>query len=546
MKKIALLSNVTIDMITSKLRKKFDVYTPDGYDAWISDVMNPTSMINSAEMDAIFLLLDGTAFYKQPEDELWQKIQLWETVITKLASQIDALLFISTIDFKENRIKTYGERKYFTEWGDSWYQFVQGLSEKNEKVYVLDILQRIIDIGRDNFYSPKMWYMGSMPYSKLGIETIVDEVTLAMDAAFGNRKKIAVLDLDNTLWGGVIGEDGVDGIALSEHNEGGRFYDFQQRFLEMKKRGVVLAINSKNNMQDVEEAFRHPDMLLSKDDFVSTKINWNDKATNIRNMSEELNLTEGSFVFIDDNPIEQKIVSGQCPEVLVPIFPKDTVELPVFAERIYRKNFQTLRLTEEDARKTIMYQTEAKRKAVKTDDMDLDSYIRLLEMKVDIHKMRQEEKERVHQLCNKTNQFNLTTKRYSLKEIDKLVADGNIDIFTVSVSDKFGDNGLVGVIIAKRCGEEIIIDTFLMSCRVMGRKLENVIMFILVEYYKGAGKIIGLYEPTSKNMPVAELYPKLGFAQIGDANVKWYCYELDKPYERINSYAEIRFEGSYV
>lgn len=546
MKKIALLSNVTTDMITSKLRKKFDVYTPDGYDAWISDVMNPTSMINSAEMDAIFLLLDGTAFYKQPEDELWQKIQLWETVITKLASQIDALLFISTIDFKENRIKTYGERKYFTEWGDSWYQFVQGLSEKNEKVYVLDILQRIIDIGRDNFYSPKMWYMGSMPYSKLGIETIVDEVTLAMDAAFGNRKKIAVLDLDNTLWGGVIGEDGVDGIALSEHNEGGRFYDFQQRFLEMKKRGVVLAINSKNNMQDVEEAFRHPDMLLSKDDFVSTKINWNDKATNIRNMSEELNLTEGSFVFIDDNPIEQKIVSGQCPEVLVPIFPKDTVELPVFAERIYRKNFQTLRLTEEDARKTIMYQTEAKRKAVKTDDMDLDSYIRLLEMKVDIHKMRQEEKERVHQLCNKTNQFNLTTKRYSLKEIDKLVADGNIDIFTVSVSDKFGDNGLVGVIIAKRCGEEIIIDTFLMSCRVMGRKLENVIMFILVEYYKGAGKIIGLYEPTSKNMPVAELYPKLGFAQIGDANVKRYCYELDKPYERINSYAEIRFEGSYV
>lgn len=546
MKKIALLSNVTTDMITSKLRKKFDVYTPDGYDAWISDIMNPASMTNSTEMDALFLLLDGTELYKLPVDEVWQKIQLWETVITKLASQTDALLFISTIDFKENRIKTYGERKYFIEWENSWYQFVQGLSEKNEKVYVLDILQRIIDKGRDNFYSPKMWYMGSMPYSKLGIEIIVDEITLAMDAAFRSRKKIAVLDLDNTLWGGVIGEDGVNGITLSEYNEGGRFYDFQQRFLEMKKRGVVLAINSKNNMEDVEEAFQHPDMLLSKEDFVSTRINWDDKALNIKNMAEELNLTEGSFVFIDDNPIEQKIVSGQCPDVFVPAFPEDTVGLPLFAERIYRENFQTLRITEEDSQKTKMYQTEAKRKAVKTDEMDLDSYIKLLEMKADIHRMRQEEKERVHQLCNKTNQFNLTTKRYSLKEIEKLVAAENTDVFTVSVSDKFGDNGLVSVIITKRCAETVFIDTFLMSCRVMGRRLEDVIISVLVGYYKDKGKLIGLYEPTAKNMPVATLYPKMGFTQMDDGDVKQYYYELDKPYPKVSSYAEVWFEGSCV
>lgn len=546
MKKIALLSNVTADMIISKLKKKFDVYAPDGFDAWISDVMDPASKTNSAEIDAIFLLLDGTELCHQSEDEVFQKIQLWENVIIKLASQTDALLFVSTIDFRENRIKAYGERKYFWEWSDSWYQFLQGLSEQNKKVYILDILQRIMDKGRDNFYSPKMWYMGSMPYSKLGIETIVEEINLVMGAAFESRKKIAVLDLDNTLWGGVIGEDGVDGIALSEHNEGGRFYDFQRRFLEMEKRGIVLAINSKNNMEDVEGAFQHPNMLLKKEDFVSTKINWNDKALNIKNMSEELNLTEGSFVFIDDNPIEQSIVSGQCPEVFVPAFPKDTVELPAFAERIYRESFQTLRLTEEDAKKTKMYQTEAKRKSIKTDEMDLDSYISLLEMKADIHQMKQEEKERVHQLCNKTNQFNLTTKRYTLKEIEKLATDDNIDIFTISVSDKFGDNGLVSVIIAKRSEKEIIIDTFLMSCRVMGRKLENVIMSVLVEHYKGNGRMIGLYEPTAKNIPVAGLYPKLGFVQINDEDVKQYSYELDKAYHKVDSYAEVRFEGSCV
>ena len=193
-----------------------------------------------------------------------------------------------------------------------------------------------------------------------------------------------------------------------------------------------------------------------------------------------------------------------------------------------------------------MYQTEVKRKAVKTDEMDLDSYIKLLEMKADIHRMRQEEKERVHQLCNKTNQFNLTTKRYSLKEIEKLVAAENTDVFTVSVSDKFGDNGLVSVIITKRCAETVFIDTFLMSCRVMGRRLEDVIISVLVGYYKDKGKLIGLYEPTAKNMPVATLYPKMGFTQMDDGDVKQYYYELDKPYPKVSSYAEVWFEGSCV
>lgn len=548
MRKIALLSNITADIVAEKLRKKFDVYIPEGFDLWISDVLNPSSRIYEPDMDAVFVLLDGTWVSSQPDNEVEQKIHLWESAVEKLAGATNAFLFVSTIDFKENRIKTYGERKNYFAWSNGWYQFVQGLSERKRNVYVFDLLQKITDIGRENFYSSKMWYMGSMPYSKTGIGVVVDEITLVIEAAFGNRKKAAVLDLDNTLWGGVIGEDGIDGIVLSDHGEGSRFYNFQQKLLEMKKRGVVLAIDSKNNESDVEAMFDHPSLLLKKDDFVSLKINWNDKASNFKEIEEELNLTESAFVFIDDNPMEREVISGQCMEVCVPEFPKDTVELPAFAERVYRDYFQTLRLTDEDRRKTQMYKEEADRKLFKTDGLDLDKYIKLLEINADIHRMKTEECGRVHQLCSKTNQFNLTTKRYTLKEIEEFASDVNTDIFTVATSDRFGSNGLVGVVIVKKELEDAVIDTFLISCRVMGRKLENVITGLLIRYYGGSYKnLTGKYVRTAKNTPVENLYSSLGFELTADRDsCKEYSYKLDKKYTIIDSYSSIIFEGEKI
>lgn len=547
-RKIAILSNVTIDMVAAKLRKKYEVYIPDGYDMWITDVLNMDSTIYSEQMQAIIVLLDGTEFRSiKSGDELSQRLGLWRSAIEKLVESIkDIPIFVSTIDFRESKIRTFSERKFYIEWDNEWYQFVQSLAESQKNVYVLDILQRILDEGRNLFYSNKMWYMGSMPYSKNGIIAIIDEISKALSAAFDGRKKIIALDLDNTLWGGVIGEDGVNGIELSEHKEGARFYDFQLRLLEMQKRGILLALNSKNNKEDAMEAIeKHPHMLLRKEAFVAEKINWNNKAANIKEMESELNLTEGSFVFIDDNPVEREVVSGQCPDVLIPNFPSDSSELINLAELVYEDMFKALSLTDEDKAKTKMYQTEAQRKAIKSASLNLDDYIKVLEMKADIHLMRDEELERVHQLCNKTNQFNLTTKRYTQKEIADMSADDTTDIFTVSSSDKFGDNGLVGVIICKKEGADIFIDTFLMSCRVMGRKLENVLMSLVVEYYKEkAENLIGIFVPTKKNVPVIEKYDELGFNLVSsDDSGKRYTYNMKNGYDRVESYSEIKFNG---
>lgn len=547
-RKIALLSNITADMIAAKFRKEYDVYLPDGYDMWISDVLNPSSMFYSAMPEAVVLLLDGTEFrsYRTAE-EAESKLALWRSAVEALTQNVsDVPVFLSTVDFRESAVRTFSERLYYTSFADEWYQFIRGITETSTNVYVLDILNRVIDEGRKQFYSNKMWYMGSMPYSKLGISSVAEEIGLALNAAFGSRRKIIALDLDNTLWGGVIGEDGVSGIALSEHKEGARYYDFQLRLLEMQQRGVLLALNSKNNPEDALEAIRlHAQMLLREDAFVSAKINWNDKASNIKEMESELNLTEGSFIFIDDNPVEREVVSGQCPDVLIPEFPQDSSDLITFSEDFYVRHLKPLRLTDEDKAKTQMYQTEAKRKSLQSTALNLDDYIRVLEMQADIHVMLPEEAERVHQLCNKTNQFNLTTKRYTLKEITDMDADADTDIFTVSSCDKFGDNGLIGVIICRKEQTDIVIDTFLMSCRVMGRKLENVLISCLVRYYQDcADTLVGTFIPTKKNAPVLQKYDELGFALTNEIDgIKTYRLSLSEVYPAVDCYSAIRFNG---
>ena len=410
-------------------------------------------------------------------------------------------------------------------------------------MYLFDLADTIAEVGRKQFYSNKMWYMSSMPYSRDGLNAVSNEIDRILGAAFTTRKKIIVLDLDNTLWGGVIGEDGVDGIELSDHKEGQRYYDFQRQLLEMKNRGIVLGIVSKNNEEDAEAAIRnHPAMLLRDDEFVSRKINWENKALNLKAMEGELNITEGGFIFVDDNPVERETVKGECPDMLVPDFPEDTTELLSFAEDIWFDYCRPLRVLGEDLKKTQMYQNEAKRKQELESSLNLDDYIAKLEMVADIHRMRDAELERVVQLINKTNQFNVTTKRYTQAEVEEIAADPNNAIYVVYSSDKYGDSGLISVIILIGSEVDVRIDTFLMSCRVMGRKLEDVILNELASKYQR--KMIGEFVPTAKNAPVKELFDRLGFSPVSDDNGHK-VYELDGTgYEKkeFGSYKEIRFE----
>ncbi len=546
-KKVALLSNVTVDLVVAKLRKNYDFYLPEGFDTWVQEVINPASGLYTESLDAVVLLLDGTeARSWKNVEEANERISLWKQALAALVKYITSIpVFVSTIDIRENQIKSLSERKFALELNHEWYQFVQNLVETNGNVYILDIANTIAEMGRKQFYSNKMWYMSSMPYSRDGIAAVSAEIDRVLGSVFISRKKIIALDLDNTLWGGVIGEDGVEGIELSDHKEGQRYYDFQRQLLEMKNRGIVLAVNSKNNVEDAENAIQnHPAMLLRDDDFVSRKINWENKASNIKAMEGELNLTEGGFIFIDDNPVERETVKGVCPDVLVPDFPADTAELLSFAEGIWIDYCRPLKVLSEDLNKTKMYQNEAKRKQEMSESLNLDDYIAKLEMVADIHKMRPEELERVTQLCNKTNQFNVTTKRYTKAEIEEIASNPENAIYVVYSSDKYGDSGLISVLILIGEKADIRIDTFLMSCRVMGRKLEDVIINELAAKYAGKQKLIGEFIPTAKNAPVKELYDRLGFDKASDVEGHK-IYEMmlaDFKKKPFDSYKEIKFD----
>ena len=548
-KKVAILSNITVDLIRQKLRRDYDVYIPEGFDTWVQEVLNPSAPLYNSSLDAVIVLLDGMeARSWRDRSQARERLSLWKQALNILEGHMEKLpVFVTTLDLRENRIKAFSERSWRRELENDWYQFVQDLAEKCGHVYVFDLADRIADLGRAQAYSDKMWYMSSMPYSRDGLQLVSEEIRNALGSAFSPRKKIIALDLDNTLWGGVIGEDGVDGIELSDHKEGQRFYDFQRQLLEMQRRGTLLAINSKNNPEDADKAFiEHPAMLIRKENLVLEKVNWNDKASNLKDMEAELNLTEGSFVFIDDNPVEREIVKGECPEVLVPDFPEDTSTLLAFAENLYRSCLRPLHLLKEDVEKTRQYQAEAKRKEEQRGSLNLDDYLSRLEIRADIHRMKPDELSRTAQLCGKTNQFNLTTKRYTEAELLELSQDPLYTIYTVHAADKYGENGLISVVILKQEDEAAEFDTFLMSCRVMGRKLEDVILNEIAADQCGSKKeLIGCYIPTAKNKPVSDLYDRLGFELSGtDGGTKYYHLDL-RNYQRkeIDAYASIQFES---
>ena len=546
-KKVALLSNIMADLISARLRRQYEVLLPEGYDTWVQEVLNPQSTLFGENPDAAVVLLDGTeARSWKDAEEAADRIGQWKNALTALLGRMNAApVFVSTVDVRGNRIRALAEPDWRTEAQAGWHRFVFEQAEKAGNLYVFDLADTIAEMGRRQFYSNKMWYMSSMPYSRDGMAAVCREIGRALGAAFSPRRKVIALDLDNTLWGGVIGEDGVEGIELSDHKEGQRFYDFQRQLLEMKKRGIVLAVNSKNNPEDAEAAIQgHPAMLLRDGDFACRRINWQDKAENLKAMEQELNISEGGFVFIDDNPVERETVRGACPEALVPEFPADTAELLPFAEELWMDECLPLRVLGEDLERTQMYRNEALRRQEMTESLNLDDYLTRLEMTADIHRMRPEELERVAQLCGKTNQFNVTTRRRTAAEISALAEGPDSSVWTVHAADKYGDSGLISVLILRREGEDIAIDTFLMSCRVMGRRLEEVILNELAAHYVGKGRLLGEFIPTAKNVPVRDLYDRLGFEKTAeDGGHKHYALSLaDYRKKDIACYREIRFQ----
>lgn len=352
------------------------------------------------------------------------------------------------------------------------------------------------------------------------------------------RKKCLVLDLDNTLWGGVVGEDGIDGIQVDGDYPGKAYRYWQEGLKELERNGVILAICSKNNQTDVEALFAAREMPLSLKDFACTRINWNDKATNIREIAQELNIGLDSMAFVDDNPTERELIRQQLPMVSVPEWPSQPYELPMLYARLVEDYFSVYTLTDEDKKKTEQYRQNANRAQAQAQFTDMEDFLRSMEMKLTIAPATDITIPRIAQMTQKTNQFNLTTKRYTESDIRSLL-NNEAQIWTLAVADRFGDNGITGLmILVPENGWQI--DTLLMSCRVLGKGIEEAFFKSVISRYKGA--ITAQFIPTAKNGQVADFYDRMGLTleRTNDEGVKEYSAQIETFDTTIKDYYKIK------
>ena len=404
--------------------------------------------------------------------------------------------------------------------------------QKTSDAYFVSLNRILSRLGHKSYYDSRLWHIGQLPYTLEGLYEIAVEDFKWIRAIKGKNKKCLVLDCDNVLWGGIIGEDGLTGIKLDKTYPGSMYYEFQQEVLNLYHQGILIALCSKNNEEDVFEVFeKHPDMLLKREHIVTAKINWRNKAENLKQIAEDLNLGLDSLVMIEDSPFEAGLIRRFLPEVEVLEF---NAEKPFEYRNILASCglFETLISSKEDQARTRMYQTETRRKEIKREAVSLEDYYKTLEMELAIHLADDFSVPRLAQLTQRTNQFNFTTRRYTESDVRKFQKDSLADILYIRLKDKFGDSGIVGVCILKYKDQKAVIDTFLLSCRVLGRAVEKVFLkqaFCLAQK-KECTSVIGEYYPTPKNVQVKDFYPSQGFEMIdtNEKNILRFQYQLNK------------------
>ncbi len=397
--------------------------------------------------------------------------------------------------------------------------FNRGLAEmaRGGDIVLVDVAQLANTVGLEQWHDARHWHASKLSFSPSMLPVYGEIVARVIASVRGLARKCLVLDLDNTLWGGVIGDDGLAGIALGQGSATGEaFLAIQQLALDLRARGVILAVCSKNEDDAARLPFReHPDMLLREEHIAVFQANWTDKATNLKAIAQTLNIGVDSLVFLDDNPAEREQVRRELPMVAVPEVGDDPTYYPrILAAAGY---FEAVSFSGEDRERADFYQANAERVALQSGASDMEGYLRSLDMVCRIEPVDPVCRARVAQLINKSNQFNLTTRRYSEAEVAALEGDPAVHLFQVRLSDRFGDNGIISVVIAHREGDQWEIGTWLMSCRVLGRRVESAVLTHLVAAAQrdGAALLVGRYIPTAKNKLVVEHYAKLGFEQAG-------------------------------
>jgi FkbH-like protein len=369
---------------------------------------------------------------------------------------------------------------------------------------------------------PKYWYMGKIPFSGQVFQAAALDVRAALAGIRGQARKLVVVDLDDTLWGGIVGDDGIEGLRLGGHDAlGEAFVDFQQALRALRRRGILLAIASKNDEGVALDAIRrHPEMQLRLDDFVAWRINWRDKAANIVELVEELNLGLQSVVFLDDNPAERARVREALPEVLVPELPRDKMH---YAQALHALAcFDAPSVSDEDLRRTEMYVSERQRSAGRGHG-SLEEWLASLQLEVGVEPLHAGNLKRVAQLLNKTNQMNLSTRRMTESELTAWLGAGDRALWSLRVQDRFGDSGLTGIVSVDCDGEPARIVDFVLSCRVFGRQIERLMVKLAVDHARARSRerVLARYVPTEKNKPTLEFWDGAGFERAAEHVYGW-------------------------
>ena len=392
---------------------------------------------------------------------------------------------------------------------------------KQPGYYVMDT-QRWTARAGVNAFNPKLYYMAKIVFDNPVFKSAAEEIKSALRAVSGGSRKLVIVDLDDTLWGGIVGDLGWENIRLGGHDPiGEAFVDFQRTLKSLTRRGIILGIVSKNEEKIALEAIeKHPEMALGKDDFAGWRINWQDKAQNIIDLVDEINLGLQSVVFIDDNPAERARVRDALPEVLVPEWPKDKM---LYKQALLQLDcFDTASVSKEDSERSRMYVSERKRKDLQKAG-SVDDWLHTLQMKVEVSLLNDVDLPRTAQLLNKTNQMNLSTRRLPEAELKKWAGEKGRRLWNFRVSDRFGESGLTGILSMEWDNSSARIVDFILSCRVMGRQVEETMLHVAVSHAQsvGAGKLVAGYLPTAKNNPCLRFFKNSGMQNHNNTEFTW-------------------------
>ncbi|MFN0117977.1 MAG: HAD-IIIC family phosphatase [Elusimicrobiota bacterium] len=524
---IFFLRNYTLENIEPFL--KFHAYQSGlktnikfgGYGTFHQEILGGEVANQKTDLVVLTLMLEEmTSSYGMPEWNGKNEKEEIEKIINEVMNLTSATLVVNSFlrPFNFSIGSTQGNHLEVVDVVDEINNFLKNLCKKfGRRVVFIDWNIILSRQGREASLNYRDWYTSKAPFKKSFLNKFSEEINKVLVALKGRSKKCVILDCDNTLWGGILGEDGLQKIQLDRHDYPGKvYYEFQKSLLRLVDRGIILGLCSKNNESDVMEVLEnHPNSLIKKKDLAIWKINWDSKLKNLLDIAKELNIGLDSIVFVDDSSFECELINKNAPEVTVLQVPEKLHQYPQLLSE--SGLFDHLAATAEDLIRTQLYKEEDQRKKSADNFKGVEDYLISLSIKVEIHTAVSSDLDRVSQLTQKTNQFNLTTRRYSVGEIEQIAQSPDSMILTMSVEDKFGQLGLTGVCIIKKINNVAIVDSFLMSCRILGRNLEMAFAdhcFKLAKTVWGVSQWQASFIRTEKNQQCKSFWPRFGFRPI--------------------------------